>query len=169
MQSIDFGRPRKASMGSCCLRMHRRCDKQRPSRRKGEARVSVLLSLRVQIPHVRSRYETASSLVTDQRRRSQAVQVQLHRRGWLSPGFVPAHLDEGLINIARCDAVSHVAYGAGVKCVPSERAQLVKPARAIQLDTMPRKWWRDALAFGTSAARQRGERSLRATPRAKLL
>ena len=86
------------------------------------------------------------------------MQVQLYRRGWSSPGFVPAHLDEGLINIVRCDAVSRAAYEAGVKCVPPEIAQLVKPVTAIQLDTMPRKWLHDAWPSGPVLhAREEGE------------
>ena len=51
-----------------------------------------------------------------------------------------------------------MAYGAGVKCVPPEIAQLVKPVTAIQLDTMPRKWPHDAWPSGPVLhAREEGE------------
>ena len=52
--------------------------------------------------------------------------------GISNPGFVPAHLDEGLYQHreVRC-RMSSVAYGAGVKCVSSGIAQLVIARKGI--------------------------------------
>lgn len=60
-------------------------------------------------------------------------------------GFVEGHLDEGRTNTVRCGAAGH-PWPAGCKgriaSLQREKrasgiAQLVKPVRAIQLDTMP--------------------------------